>query len=66
MSYEQNSAAANKVASETLVDDPFGRVNIQSGKNIIEQQCSCTRVDRTCEGNPGLEIDMRFSSSWTL
>jgi len=49
--HEDDGPSRDKIPTETLVDDPLGCVDIESGQNVIEKYEIGARVDRTSEGD---------------
>lgn len=54
--HEQDGSSFDKVAFETILDDPPRRMHIQRGKNIIQQNNVRIGVNRSCQCYASLEV----------
>ena len=54
---EDDSAALQQVALETLIDYPAGGVDIKRGEHVVEKQDIRARIDGTSEGDARLHLN---------
>jgi hypothetical protein len=52
--HKDDGPAPEKLALQALVDNPYGRVHIESRKDIVEEENLGRRVHCTGEGNTSL------------
>jgi len=52
--HQENSAPANEVALQALVDDPFRRVHVQGSQDIVQDQNLSPRINGPSERHPRL------------